>query len=148
MTRLARVALTIALVCAVAPALLFGCAKKGPVYVDNAVAHSKESALALLANADASAVAARPTSDGAKLRHDALAALRSRGPAASSVSDLLTRTFPTDTSGVPVYVERGTFDGRPAVFVVEATGPGTGALSSKRLWVVSDEGDILFAGSR
>lgn len=147
-TRFARAALIVVLVGMVSAVLLCGCAEKGPTYVDNGTAHTQDSALTLLADADAAAVASRATSEGTKLRHDALAALRRQGPEASSVSDLLTRTFPTDTSGVPIYVERGTYGGRPAVLVVEATGPSEGTLNSKRLWVVSTEGDILFAGSR
>ena len=110
--------------------------------------HTNETALAVLATADASAVASQPTADGAELRHAALAALRREGETASSVADLLTRTFPSSTRGVPVYVERASYDGTPAVLVVEATGLASGPLSSKRLWVVSESGDILFAGSR
>lgn len=148
MTRVARAALVAALAATVAVASLMGCARKGPVFVDNDAAHTKTTVLSILAQADASAVESRPTVDGTKLRHDALAALRSQGPAASSAADLLTRTFPSDTSGVPVHVERGTYEGKPALIVVEATGPASGSLNSKRLWVVADNGDILFAGSR
>jgi hypothetical protein len=144
---LARVVRT-ALFVALAVALLCGCAKKGPAYVDAGTAHTKATALAVLSQADTSAVSSHPTSDGSKLRHDALAALRRQGAKASAVADLLTRAFPSDTRGVPVYVERATYDGKPAVLVVEATGPDSGSLNSRRLWVVGDDGDILFAGSR
>ena len=129
--------------------LLCGCAKKGPTYVDAGTAHTKATALVVLvASRHLGRRSSRPTSDGAKLRHDALAALRRQGATASAVADLLTRTFPSDTRGVPVYVERATYDGEPAVLVVEATGPNSGSLNSRRLWVVGDDGDILFAGSR
>lgn len=148
MTRVARAALVVALAATVALASLVGCARKGPVFVDSGATHTQATALSLLAQADASTVASRSTKDGTRLRHDALAALRGQGPAASTAADLLTRTFPSDTSGVPVYVERGTYEGKPALLVVEATGPSTGSLNSKRLWVVGDTGDILFAGSR
>jgi predicted small lipoprotein YifL len=147
-TRISRTVLVASLLAAVAAALMTGCASKGPVYVDSGVNHTSATALALLAKADASAVASKPTSEGAKLRHEALAALRRNGAAASSVADLLTRTFPSSTSGVPVYVERGSYEGKPAVLVVEATGPKSGSLSTKRLWVVGESGDVLFAGSR
>jgi hypothetical protein len=142
--RVARTALFIAL----SVTLLCGCARRGPVYADTGTPHTKATALVVLSNADTAAIASRPTTDGIKLRHDALAALRRQGAKASEVADLLTRTFPSDTSGVPVYVERATFGGKPAVLVVEATGPGSGSLNSKRVWVVGDNGDILFAGSR
>jgi len=147
-TRRARAALAVCLLAAVAVGLLTGCANKGPVYVESGATHTNETALAVLAKADASAVASKPTADGPKLRHAALAALRREGTTASSVADLLTRTFPSTTSGVPVYVERGSYDGKAAVLVVEATGPESGSLSTKRLWVVAENGDILFAGSR
>ena len=84
------------------------------------------------------ALPTEPTADGVKLRHDALAALRRQGATASGVADLLTRTFPSDTSGVPVYVEKATYEGKPAVLVVEAAGPKAGSLNAKRLWVVGD----------
>lgn len=148
MTRIARTALFASLILAVAAVLLTGCADNGPVYVESGAAHTNETALDVLARADSSAVASKPTADGAELRHAALAALRREGDSASKIADLLTRTFPSSTSGVPVYVERASYEGTPAVLVVEATGPESGSLSSKRLWVVSDGGDILFAGSR
>lgn len=148
MTRVARAALIVALVVTIAVASLVGCARKGPVFVDAGVAHTKASALSILAQADTAQVASRPTAEGSKLRHDALAALRRQGSTASAAADLLTRAFPSDTSGVPVYVERGTYEGKPAVLIVEATGPSSGSLNAKRLWVVGENGDILFAGSR
>lgn len=125
-----------------------GCTSNDPIFVDSGKAVDEAGALVILAQADASAFATRPTLDGPALRHNALAALRRKYPSGSGVADLLTRTFPSDTSGVPVYVERATYDGTPAIIVVEATGPGSGELSSKRLWVVGMDGTILFAGSR
>ncbi len=148
MTRIARAVLAGSLIATVAVALMTGCADKGPVYIDSGATHTNETALAVLARADASTLASKPTAEGEELRHAALAALRREGETASTVADLLTRTFPSSTSGVPVYVERASYEGTPAVLVVEATGPASGSLSSKRLWVVSESGDILFAGSR
>lgn len=147
MARTARVVLVM-LVSATLLAMLSGCAEKGPVFVDAGTAYNKTNALVVLEQADASAVAARPTAEGTKLRHTALSALRRQGATASNVADLLTRTFPSDTTGVPIYVERVTYDGKPAVLVVEATGPESGSLNAKRLWIVGETGDILFAGSR
>ena len=147
MARVVRIALS-ALVVSAVIALGSGCAKQEPVFVDAVTAHTKTTALAVLERAESSSMASRPTADGTELRHDALAALRRQGATASAVADLLTRTFPSDTSGVPIYVERATYNGKPSVLVVEATGPESGSLSSKRLWVVAENGDILLAGSR
>lgn len=148
MPRFARIALLVACTAFAATVLLSGCAKKGPTYVESATDYSQVTALAVLARADASRVADRPTADGVQLRHDALAALRRQGATASGIADLLTRTFPSDTSGVPVYVEKASYEGKPGVLVVEAAGPKAGMLNAKRLWVVGTDGTILFAGSR
>ncbi|NTU71077.1 MAG: hypothetical protein HGB10_04575 [Coriobacteriia bacterium] len=125
-----------------------GCGVDGPTWADKGAVYDNDSALEVQSGVDTSALAEKPTADSAKLRHQALAALRRQGESASAAADLLTKTFPSDINGVPVYVERCTFSGAPAVLVVEATGPKDGKLSSTRLWVVSDTGEILFAGSR
>lgn len=148
MARAIRTAIAVALAAAVTLSLPLGCKKTGITYIESGNAFTRESALAVLAKTDASSIAARPTSEGPGLRHNALARLRRLGPAASSAADLLTRSFPSDTTGVPVHVERGTYNTVPVLLVVEATGPSSGSLSSKRLWIVSEAGDILFAGSR
>jgi len=146
--RAAHTTLTLVIVWTTLAVVLCGCAAKGPVYVDQGTSYDKKSALKILAQADSSAVMAEPASRGSKLRHGALASLRGKGAPASRVADLLTRTFPSDTSGVPVYVERASYDDKPAVVVVEATGPDSGTLSGKRLWILDEQGDVLFAGSR
>jgi hypothetical protein len=148
MRKTPRNALTMVAIMVCVAWTLSGCGVKGPTFVDRGTSYDKTSALAVLAAADGSAFAAKPTSTGVKLRHNALAALRREGAAASAVADLLTKTFPSTTTGVPIYVERATFGNQPAVLVVEATGPVSGTLNTKRLWVVSENGDILFAGSR
>jgi len=61
---------------------------------------------------------------------------------------MLTRTVEPETRGVPVYVELASVDGTAAVIVVEATGPKSGTLDSKRLWVLNADGDVIFARSR
>lgn len=148
MTKAAGSTLTAVLIAALALVLMAGCTKTGPIFVDGGQDYTSQTVLGALDKADTSSISSRPTSEGAKLRHDALAALRREGSVASSVADLLTRTFPSTTSGVPVYVERATYAGKTAIVVVEATGPASGSLDSKRLWVVGEDGDILFAGSR
>lgn len=148
MLRLARSVLLVACAAAIATVVLGGCAKKGPVYVESTTDFTKATALAALARADTSGVSSQPTADGPKLRHDALAALRHESASASGVADMLTRAFPSDTSGVPAYIEKATYAGEPAILVVEATGPAAGSLSAKRLWVLGKDGSVLFAGSR
>jgi hypothetical protein len=144
----ARLTLRMTACLALVTMLLAGCAPKGPVYVKDGKNYDKSTAIALLASVDAGSYSKERTSDGPKLRHAALAALRRNGPAASSAADLLTRTFPSKTAGVPVYVEHGSFNSVPAYVVIEATGPASGHLNSKRIWIVTEKGDILFAGSR
>lgn len=148
MGRGARIALAAAAAALTILALLAGCAPKGPTYVENGSDYSTKAAYALLARVDAGKLADTPTTDGPRLRHIALAALRRNGPVASSAADTITKTFPSDVTGVPVYVERGAFGGKPAIVLVEAIGPANGKLTSKRIWFVSENGDILFAGSR
>jgi hypothetical protein len=138
-------ALAAALVLAVAIA---GCGDSGPTFVDNGTNYSKTTALQLLANTDASSLAQQPTADAGSLRHAALNSLRRHGLAASAAADLLTKTLPTDANGVPVYVEVGFYDSSPAVILVEAIGPASGTLSTKRLWAIGTAGAVLFVGTR
>ena len=148
MSRQVRNALAVAAAAVMIAALCAGCSPKGPTYVEKGKDYDRAASLALLASVDPGELAKRPTSDGVGLRHTALAELRLRGKNASGVADLLTKTFPSDTTGVPVYIERGSFDGKPAVIVIEAIGPEVGHLNSKRIWFVGEQGEVLFAGSR
>ena len=148
MRNAARLTLKVTACLALATMLLSACAPKGPAYVKNGKNYDTPTAIALLASVDTGSFSKERTSDGPKLRHAALAALRRHGSDASSAADLLTRTFPSKTAGVPVYVEHGSFNSVPAFVVIEATGPASGHLNSKRIWIVGEKGDILFAGSR
>jgi len=127
-------------------ALLMGCSAQGPLFVDGGASYSKESVVTLAKGIDTSRLASTPSTDAAGLRHEALTALRSHGERAVLVADMLTRTFSADTRGVPVYVERATFDGEPAVVVIEAAGPQGGKLTAKRVWVLDEQGGVLFVG--
>jgi len=140
MVRGVRNALMLVIATAVLPLFVSGCAAKGPVYVSANRSYTQASAPSVFALADTSRLADQPASTAPKLRHTALAALRRSGADASAISNLLTRVFPGDTRGVPVYVERATYDGKSAVLVVEATGPESGKLASKRLWVSATTG--------
>jgi hypothetical protein len=127
---------------------LAGCADRGPTFVEHGASYSKATALKLLAGIDISKIAQRPTSDADKLRHTALAALRRNGPTAAAAADLLIKTMPTNARGVPVYVELGSFGATPATILVEATGPNSGKLSTKRLWALGADGTVLFVATR
>jgi len=127
-------------------ALLAGCSARGPAFVDSGASYNKASVMKLAEGIDTSYLASTPSADAAGLRHEALTALRSRGGRAVAVVDMLTRTFSADTRGVPVYLERATFDGKPAVVVIEAAGPPSGKLTAKRVWVLDEQGGVLFVG--
>ena len=125
-----------------------GCAPKGPTYVDAGASYSQSTLASVYALADTSKLASQSAADTTKLRHDALTGLRRQGGTAAAAADLMTKTFPPSTRGVPVYVERALFDGKQALVVVEAIGPATGKLTTKRLWVLSDSGSVLFVGTK
>lgn len=125
-----------------------GCAPKGPTYVDAGASYSQSTLAKVYALSDTSKLAGQSAADTTKLRHDALTGLRRQGGSASAAADLMTNTFPPSTRGVPVYVERALFNGAPALIVVEAIGPATGKLTTKRLWVLSDTGAVLFVGTK
>ena len=128
--------------------ILSACGTRGPEFVDGGASYDTTSAAALTQVVDTSNLAGTPSSRAADLRHEALTALRARGGRAVPVADLLTRTFPAETRGVPVYFERAVFKGKPVVIVVEAIGPEQGKLSAKRVWVLDEKGEVLFVGGR
>ena len=127
--------------------LLAGCGAKGPQWVDADASYTGQSVSSVYATADISLQSGVSAADTTKQRHDALLALRKRGGAASDAADLITKTMPTDTRGVPVYVERAKFNGEPSLVIVEAIGPASGKLTTKRLWVLSTHGAVLFVGT-
>jgi hypothetical protein len=47
-----------------------------------------------------------------------------------------------------VYLERAAVDGTPAIILVEAAGPEGGKLSTKRIWVLDEQGGVIYAGSK
>jgi hypothetical protein len=126
----------------------FGCSSKGSTFVDNNASYDQASVMKLAAGIDTSKLASTPSDKAADLRHEALTELRSRGGRAIPVADMITKTFPAQTRGVPVYFERATFGGKPAVVVIEAAGPAKGKLSTKRVWVLDENGGVLFVGNR
>jgi hypothetical protein len=127
---------------------LSGCGTQGPVWVEKTGTYTTQSLSALYSAADITKFASTPSADAVKLRHDALVGLRARGGGAAQAADLITKTLPATTPGVPVYVEKATVAGQPGLVVIEATGPATGKLTTKRLWALSDSGAVLFVGTR
>ena len=128
--------------------LPLGCAQKGPQYVDEGAVYSKTSVLKVLDEVDISELASSPSTDAPKLRHEALVALRSNSDSAAAVADLLSETFPASTRGVPVLIERAKVDGKPAIIIVEAAGPRGGKLSTKRLWALDEQGEVIVVGTK
>ena len=129
-------------------AAIQGCSPNRPTFVDTGASYNQKSVLALAASVETTSLAQTSTERATALRHEALTALRSSGERAVPVADLITRTFPADTRGVPVYFERASFDGKLAIIMIEATGPPKGKLSSKRVWVLDENGAVLFFGGR
>jgi hypothetical protein len=129
-------------------AALSGCSSQGATFVDNKASYDESSVMNLASGIDASKLANTPSKDAAALRHHALTALRSRGGAAVPVADMLTRTFSAETRAVPIYFERATFKGKPAVVVIEAAGPAKGKLTTKRVWVLDEQGGVVFMGAQ
>ena len=125
-----------------------GCSTRRITFVDEGATYGKDTAPMLLDTLDISALSSKSTSDSVTLRHDALTDLRAQGDSAAGVADMLTKTFSADMRGVPVYVERASFEGKPAVILVEATGPRGSTLATKRLWVLDEQGGVLFVASR
>lgn len=144
-SRISRFCLTL---CIAITVLVSGCTPKSPAYVDTGATYTTQTVVSAFDRADISKLTNQPTTAAPKLRHDALTRLRSRGDGAAVAADLLTKILWADTRGVPVYVERAAVDGKPAIIMVEAAGPKTGKLARKHLWVLDDNGGVIFAATR
>jgi hypothetical protein len=128
--------------------VLTACKPARPTFVDEERRYNQGTALLLIGKVGDSGLAAVPVDEASKRRHDALAALRSRGKNAADAAKLITEVFPADTAAVPYYVEIASYEGTSAVVVLEAVGPKGGTLSDSRAWVVSRSGDVLITGTR
>jgi hypothetical protein len=129
---------------ALAGPILSGCTPQGPEWVDEAASYSASTVTAVFDQVSEPQATGSKVSEASDLRHTALVGLRRKGESASEAADLITRTFPP-TAGVPVYVERASFDDQEALLVVELIGPDGGTLDDLRLWVLSSEGAVLFS---
>ena len=148
MRRSPAVSLSLAACAAIALLLLSACGPTGPTWVDSGATYTTQSLSGEYTKADIGNLAKTSATDTAKLRHDALVGLRRRGGTAADAADLITKTLPADSRGVPLYVERATVNGQPALILIEAIGPSSGMLTTKRLWALSHEGAVLFVGTR
>lgn len=144
--RVARAFATLTFLAAIV-ASATGCTPKSPAFVENGSAYTTATVSAVYGRADVTKLAKRPTTDAPALRHAALSHLRARGGNAATIADLFTKTLQAETTAVPVYVEVGTFSGKPAIILVEAAGPKSGMLDRQRLWVFDEHGNVVFAGS-
>jgi hypothetical protein len=136
------------LVIAALGAVVVGCSAQGATFVDANGSYTESSVMKLASGIDSSKLAGTSADQSTDLRHDALTTLRSRGGSAVPIADMLTKTFSAETRGVPMYVERASFNGKPAVVMIEAAGPARGKLSTKRVWVLDEQGDVLFVGTK
>jgi hypothetical protein len=130
---------------AIAVPLLGGCAATGPEFIEPGSAYTTETVRAALDAPAPAKLNAAQTSDAAKLRHDSLLALRSKGDNARRAADILTETFSKDTSGVPYRIEIATLGGRPVYVVSEAVGRPGQSLTGRRLWVLEADGAIAIS---
>jgi hypothetical protein len=128
--------------------LLVGCAQSGPTWVDSGASYTTATLPNVFPKADGSKYKNVSAADTTELRHEALTALRKQGKQASEAADLITKTLPSQSQGVPIYVERASVGGQPAYVLVEVIGPSNGKLTTKRLWALSDAGAVLYVGTR
>jgi len=147
-TRIHRILVLVALVLVTATLATTGCTSGGPEWVDSGAKYTMKSVEDVLDTADISRQSGLSVTEATELRHDALTSLRKKGASAAVAADLLTETFPPETRAVPVYVETASLDGKPVLIVVEATGPKSGKLSMKRLWVLGEDGSVILARNR
>lgn len=137
------------LVAVLALAAIVGCGSSAsPKWVDADATYATSSLPGVFDKADISKYKDRPVAEAAELRHKALTALRLEGEDAARAADLITKTLPADSPGIPVYVERATVSGQPAYILVEAIGPTGGRLTVKRIWALADSGAVLWVGTR
>lgn len=148
MRRNRAVTATIAACVALVALLLTACSPSGPTWVDSGASYTTQSLSALYSKVDLAPYANTSAADTTAQRHAALVGLRKRGGPASDAADLITKMLPADTRGVPLYVERAKIEGQEGLIVIEAIGPASGKLTTKRLWALSESGAVLFVGTR
>lgn len=138
---------TALVVLAVLAVLLTGCTSDAPEFVDAGKTYTQPQLQERLASIDTESLKQTPVLQASTLRSKSLAALRGEGETAAAAATLITKSFPSGTAAVPVYVEKATYTGDTALVIVEAYGPSTGTLDRKRLWVISADGQVLFSAA-
>jgi len=134
--------------CLCTAAVVVGCAAEGPAFVDEGGTYEIASIAAVADSVDLGEIADTQVTEALTLRHEALVSLRGKGTSAAEAAALITRTFPSETRGVPLLVERARVAGAPAWILVEAVGPKSGKFSNKRIWVIGDDGEIIYSATR
>lgn len=128
--------------------VLAGCSKSGPQFVDEGTAYTEKNLTQVLEQSDSGELRAASGADAEMLRQEALTGLRRQGGPAADAAALITDTFPANATGVPYYVERATFDGKPCLVIIEARGPKAATLSNRLLWVIGENREVLFSVMR
>lgn len=133
------------IIAALSALVLSGCATPTIRFIEDGNSYTEDSASRLLEESDAGPLTDSPSSDAAKLEHDALVDLRKSGATGATAATLITKTLPAGRRAVTYYVERATFESQSALIVIEATGPSGGKLDAKSLWVCADDGTVLLS---
>jgi hypothetical protein len=125
-----------------------GCAQKTIELVDDGRSFEIDTVVTMMDAGDPGDLTGRSADQADSLRSKALSSLRQRGAEGTRVADLLTDSFPSNTRGVPFYVERALVDGQESWLVIEAIGRRGGELDDRRLWVLDNEGEVIFSATR
>lgn len=134
-------------VLAVLAVLLTGCTSDAPEFVDAGATYTQAQLQDKLASIDTESLKQTPVLQASALRTKSLAALRGEGEVAAAAATLITKSFPSRTAAVPVYVEKAKYSSDTVLIIVEAYGPSAGALDRKRLWVIGEDGQVLFSAA-
>lgn len=124
--------------------LLSACTDTGIEFIETSENYDAAGLETLLEATSSPELPQHSVDEASELRREALTELRSQSDAGARVADLITRTFP-DVSAVPFHVRTARFEGTDAVLLIEAVGGKDGALSTRRLWAMNDQGDVLLS---
>lgn len=127
---------------------LVACSPSGPAYISEGNSYTAQTVISVLDVATSDSPEGEPTAEADRLNQQALVSLRTQGDEAAKAADVLTKTFASTAQGVPFYVERATYEGADSLIVAEMIGPKGGVLQDKRVWVIDDQGEILFSATR
>lgn len=143
--RRARAKTIIAVAAVVVATVLAGCGSATITYVEDGGPTVRSELETLLRDTSPGDLADVRSEDAADLRTAHLTRLRDTSASGRQTADLITATFPRQERAVPYHVERVTFEGSPAVVILEASGRDGERLSQRRLWVIDDSGSVLLS---